>query len=278
MSGESDYEKLKQAKLYRELNIRNCYALINTLHIARLTLIDKHFKVKDIYGNEVILYSTGQQIYVPKCEEINQIEVINNSALCFQDIPIIWSKNNKNFTGFLNNQKIIYQHSLKVSCGHTIYHTFIEIENRTKAIVRNAKNIKIIKNVKTKQEINTLNRDLEKLNLNHFSVITESIQDNTKLKFININDNKFFYADAKEVPIENFNNIFTEFIENIERNWNIVKIVTIVIMSIPLIAAVIAITAFTKKCIANCIGKKQKKLIKKINLIEGFLPTLNQYQ
>ena len=43
-------------------------------------------------------------------------------------------------------------------------------------------------------------------------------------------------------------------------------------MSIPLIATVIAITAFTKKCIVNCIDKKQKKLIKKINLIEGFLP------
>ena len=124
---------------------------------------------------------------------------------------------------------------MKVSCGYTIYNTYIEIENRSKAIVRNAKNITIIKNVKTKQEINTLNRDLEKLNLNHYSVITESIQDNTKLKFININENKFFYADAKEIPMENFSSIFTEFIENIEKNLNIVKIISIIIITINII-------------------------------------------
>ena len=37
---------------------------------------------------------------------INQIEITTNSALCFQDIPLIRSKNSKNYTGFVNNQKI----------------------------------------------------------------------------------------------------------------------------------------------------------------------------
>jgi hypothetical protein len=80
---------VKQARLYKELNLRNCYALVNSLQLAKLVLDDNHIIFRNIKGHEIILYIFRQHIYIPKCENINQIEILTDKqTTCFSEIPI----------------------------------------------------------------------------------------------------------------------------------------------------------------------------------------------
>jgi hypothetical protein len=62
---------MKTLKMYKELNTRNCFAVTNTLQIARLTLQERYFITRDIYGNDVVFYTTENEIIIPQCIQNN---------------------------------------------------------------------------------------------------------------------------------------------------------------------------------------------------------------
>ena len=55
MEADNDFNKIRQAKIYKEINTRNCYVLSNTLELAKLSLSDKYLKIRDVKGTELIL-------------------------------------------------------------------------------------------------------------------------------------------------------------------------------------------------------------------------------
>ena len=121
-----DSEKIKQAQIYRELNMKNCYALVNTLQMVKQSLHDKYYKLKDISGGDLIVYIFYNQIFIPECEIINEIKIITNHEHCFEQIPVIYGKN---LTGFINNQKLIQTTGTKASCSSNHIYSLIPVEN-----------------------------------------------------------------------------------------------------------------------------------------------------
>ena len=272
MEADNDFNKIRQAKIYKEINTRNCYVLSNTLELAKLSLSDKYFKIRDVKGTELILYTIKNQIFIPKCEEIEHIEIVMDSKICFTGIPIVWYKNEENGTGFLSTQKIILKSSTRVSCENYQNDIYIEIDNGNKVLRRTGANITISDNIKQHESIQIINRDIEKLNFNHYSIITENIEINTKLLTASINDNKFLYTYAKETPIDSFNNNLSEFLITIERNWFTIRLIMVVVTIITIIISV-SLTIFCIKNSICCKGKKKtRKIIRNVNLMEAFLP------
>ena len=135
LESDEDENKIRTSKMYKELNIRNCYLLVNLLQIYKKTLYDKFFKIQDISGNELVIYSVQNKLFIPQCVDIGEIEIQETHKDCFTDLPIIWFNNGTNHTGFLTNDKIITRNSLKISCDNSQFNTYIEVENKSRAIV-----------------------------------------------------------------------------------------------------------------------------------------------
>lgn len=270
------------------MNLRNCFALVNSLENAKNTLHDAHFKVRDISGNELILYVFGKQIYIPNCEDNFEIEVLKDentydsklkAKMCFRDIPIKFSKNGKNETGFLTNTKIITKSSTRIKCGHDgnqFEPLYIEVENATRAIMRLAQSetqtTTVVKNSLIRVKLHTINTDIQKLNFEHYTNLASRLDNLYLLKSTLINNEKFYSSEPKEVGGEFLSATITNYIQKIEQNWKIIQIILMTASILTFLILTIVIKKYCCCCCRKTKEKQYKKITKNVNLLEAFLP------
>ena len=60
-----DNNAYKQIENYRELNVRNCYSLLNHLNLVRQTVNEQFYRLKDLSGDDIILYSSSNHLSLP---------------------------------------------------------------------------------------------------------------------------------------------------------------------------------------------------------------------
>lgn len=74
---EIDNTRMQELRLYRELNLRNCYSILNSIYLMSKLFNDKHYVIKDINGNNLIIYIQNQNAYIPNCMHI----VLENATI-----------------------------------------------------------------------------------------------------------------------------------------------------------------------------------------------------
>ena len=112
--------------------------------------------------------------------------------------------------------------------------------------------------------------NMRRPNLEHYSQITRTLDKTDEIKSIEINDKRFHYTESKEIKDETLKRKFNEYITDLESDWTKAK------DTISYIITSIVITLITSTILTLIITRKVKINQKRINLIEGFLPTGKQ--
>lgn len=86
-------------KFYQIMHQSLCFLNLNQLDTFKVYQ-DTFFKFYNHKGFSTIYYTNKGIIYVPKCVEIQQIEILNNLQSCYKDIPVKFLLKNKTQTGF----------------------------------------------------------------------------------------------------------------------------------------------------------------------------------
>lgn len=150
MLAEEDYDK--QMMLYTMAKVA-CYSLINTIR-AHLDSQDKFLNIQEFGSTDVILYIKDGLAYIPFCNNVSQITVIQNTTACYKDFPVTYTMNSKPFNGFLRQHNILTQYSKLHDCKTNDKN--LVIENSFKIIKRKNQIVTVNKynhNLSTKLKI-----------------------------------------------------------------------------------------------------------------------------
>ena len=132
---EIDYNQMSLLTL-----VTNLFALTNSklcqLYKSFVNLYskidDEFFTFSDFTGNEAILYSSEGQIFLPTCVNVNEIILIPATKICYRDVPVKLTINNKTLTAFLTKEKIIRVVSKQVPCPNN--HVNIHLPSSSRII------------------------------------------------------------------------------------------------------------------------------------------------
>jgi hypothetical protein len=129
MLSETDFNKedtyIQLQNMLQKSNLKFCY-----LYLAYLKLFakidDKFFTFTDFYGNEVVLYSNQNTIFIPSCMHVPYINIIEQTKACYEDFPIAFNYDNKTVNAFLTTDNIIRATSKQIPCENLKQHIFLK--------------------------------------------------------------------------------------------------------------------------------------------------------
>ena len=104
-----EYEEDAQNVLYREC----------TLLLTNLKLLSQHddtfMRIFDYNNNEVTVYASQNQIFLPRCIKIKSINIVS-SEKCYRDVPITFQLGDYTENAFLSQDRIIRAYSTEIQC------------------------------------------------------------------------------------------------------------------------------------------------------------------
>jgi hypothetical protein len=108
---EEDMLNYKNYESQRHLAYEICITLKNMLRIASLKE-NKFFSILDSKENEIILYSTQNQVFLVKCFKLINTSIIfmesdSNQDLCEPHLTVNFTFINRNFTAYLDYNNIL---------------------------------------------------------------------------------------------------------------------------------------------------------------------------
>jgi len=145
---------------------------------------NKLFKIKNLLGNEFIIFTFNNNVYIPKCIEVNRIIIEENINICFEDIKVKYEYKNETYQGFLTSENIIREDSQIRSCKN--FNTTFLSPSSNKILIRQNNRIKIeessgIISINLKNHI----YDDSSINFQHHDQITNGFDFNELLKINN---------------------------------------------------------------------------------------------
>lgn len=150
MLAENDFKEfvLQNSVITSEKNslLNDCYFLQNQLQLFA-TISDKFFKINDLNGNNVVIYTKFNQIFIPDCVLIDAIE-IRHEKQCFEDVPVKIQVKSKWLNVFLTSNNFLKSFSKIQDCS--IINDRTILESLKNVIVRIGKDIKVM-------QVNTYN-------------------------------------------------------------------------------------------------------------------------
>ena len=106
---ENDFSKQEFfnsiSRTYRKANQKFCYLYLTYIKMFA-KMEDKFMKFQDFYGNEAVLYSSHNTIFIPSCVDLTEIDVLEETKICYQDIPVQFNNNNRTISAFLSTDNI----------------------------------------------------------------------------------------------------------------------------------------------------------------------------
>ena len=115
-----DFKSLGLLKILNRLSQRSSESMCNIIK-TELKLFQRHFDeyliIYDMYNNQVVVYNNFGELRKANCEQIKQIEVIEQTDNCFNDIPVFLTKDNQKITAFLTHNGILRKHSRTINCA-----------------------------------------------------------------------------------------------------------------------------------------------------------------
>jgi len=203
-----DSFKADSLRVYRELNQRNCYSILNYLNLVANSRHDYYFKIKDIEGNDLVLYTINKQVYIPNCKRIKTIAIDVNETRCFEYTPIIVEIQNSTQKLFLSQNKIIRKMSKLIVCEQ-VEHTELIVNQSTQIFTRKYQNNSLMyslnSNNKQFEYINIINNNISYFNFKHHEKLIYNLDyNNLEEKNIIYSDGRYFQSSIEPVIPNNF--------------------------------------------------------------------------
>jgi len=220
--GNPDYTTIDENyQILEDTTVLHCLTMANSLEVARLSLNNEHFLIKDVDGNDIVLYVSDGMIYLSDCIEdlMIMISANKNVPVCTRDLPVVWSKdNNQTGNGYLTRSKIIVHTSHEIDCDN--HHRLISfgdgmqvnIEGREVSLSKHS-GIELVKI-----------RMINKSNVSHYSD-TSDYSKNQNLQSYELDHDYYFYT--------------TNYIKHSSTNYYVY--IFIIVLIIVLIAVVIVV-------------------------------------
>ena len=104
-------------KLHILTNTLNCLSFKMLLESLRKINQNQFIKINDPQGNNLIIYVEHGNLYIPQCQPINTIYLINETSYCYQDFPIKLLIGDNFQSAFLTSAGVITSTSTKVNCS-----------------------------------------------------------------------------------------------------------------------------------------------------------------
>lgn len=205
-----------QKKMNQE-HVKNCVIFTNFLR--HLSDYENRFHiVRDYNDNDAILYSKFGQLFLPRCEMINNVTIAQYEQECFFDTPVeVIDGNKRSVTLFLNKKNFLIDYSPRLkNCSSVNTRHMI---NKTHFLIRIGNNLKVnaiadLKFIKLNYE----NYDYDRINFDHHSQIIDGydlINDFHEPHSENENDMDEHYHILPEDNIDEKHSIINEWKDTI---------------------------------------------------------------
>jgi len=183
MFSDIDWNYYQLLHVFNEINQRLCETTISIIK-ASSNRRNEFFIIIDSNGNELISFSYGNVVTVPKCIPVESVE-LRESKECRVGIPIKFKYENGYIKGYLLNDNIVVTSSKKINCSDVEYEPFytnsmktLIIRRREKAIIRENYNLTLVTLKPFKLNISYLNnahssRILERINILKIHDVTD---------------------------------------------------------------------------------------------------------
>ena len=163
-------DSIEKLKIYESF----CYLLMNTIKVFSMHQ-NEYISLLDRNGKNMVLYATNENIYVPHCIDISEINVHDSTENCYEDVAISFNNNNRTINGFLQNDRIIKRNSKKISCD-LITNNFVHIDKNNKIRRQGRDNyLEIVNDDNSIEKVNILDLSIIDPNFHHNQVLIESV-------------------------------------------------------------------------------------------------------
>ena len=167
LAGE-DFKFIESLENEKYLLYKECVSFLMSLKIFALSE-NIFLRVTDYKNNDIIIYTTNGQIYVPNCIKIPSVNLITLDS-CFEDIPLTFILNNKVEKGYLTSERVIKIFSRPVKCNGVPKYITLPYLNKTIVSLNQKLDLVDTINVKFKQ-FDFYDIKLDK-NLSHLELVT----------------------------------------------------------------------------------------------------------
>ena len=246
---------------------------LNHLNLVRQTLNEQFYRLKDLSGEDIILYSSSNQLSLSNCVKEPEVTLEYLVHQCFEHIPVWYNDiKGKLVKGFLTKEKIIVLKSQTANCDHLSY-TIVSSnkkETRDDDLIRFKGHITTGDLKYTKNRLNILNVNKNKPNFMHTSILNNFIE-STRETFVKNNRklNLLLYKWSKTWK-RKFGRIVDRYMDYFNENFKTIELIfgTIIVTTI-LTILIVSIICLKKIC---CFSTTNHK----INLKKSFYQHLQQ--
>ncbi len=111
-----DFDHYIDLKNYATLKNQQCNTFVSQLNvISGLENVYTKIYVRD--SGEIIVYSTGGNILIPKCLPVSNVRVPKQTKYCYKDLPVIFDLGENNtINGFMTSSIVLTKYSKKFDC------------------------------------------------------------------------------------------------------------------------------------------------------------------
>ena len=159
-----DYKTHILLRFQLRFNRANCHFMQTILQIYKL-FDNQFFTIFNIDGTKLVLYSMNQEIFIPHCIHVNEIQTIVTED-CYQHVPIQFKYNDILKLAFLDGNRIISDNAIIKPCQYNLQKIYLEDSKRLLEIVGNQITLGVIP-VNSYEILNYLYTDFSKLNYKH---------------------------------------------------------------------------------------------------------------
>lgn len=263
MLSENDERSFFNNKLFKELNKKICLnKYLNLLNMER-NKNDFYIILKDSNSKNIVIQNKYNVLFVPKCVEVNFIQINEFNTECFDKIEVNFTKNNASIVAYLQSDRVISFQRNKISCESNVV---LKLKDFDSFIVRSKNKTSIIKN---KNSINFWKENLH-INEYNFPHIHTYLEEQDLITEFNKLNSKQTYLSNFNVDFKNENISHTGF------NYNFFDFLTVISRILIIIGVIILIITFYRKMKKNINQNKQHQVkVEKTKINDIELDNLN---
>jgi hypothetical protein len=128
---DEDFKILENLEDEKYILFKNCMNFQTILKLFS-KVNDEFIRLVDYQDKEIIFYSFANQVFLPRCIKIANINLISLKE-CYEDIPLTFILNNKLEKGFLTKERVIRLYSKPITC--TNFPVYLPLPSLNKTIV-----------------------------------------------------------------------------------------------------------------------------------------------
>jgi len=260
---DEDFARIESIEARNKIILQQCVNLKNNLRLLE-KLEDEFLITEDYNKNEIVFYSNHGNVYKPRCAQVNTVEILNSTNLCFNDLAINFNYNNATLNGFLNVDGIVRRTSTQINCSQAL--SFIPLKKSNKTIVRRMNKVFLVNNSLLNYDEFSYDRTiLASEDLTHTKLLIDSVDEIANLMQLIDNEYKVEKWEPPEVvnKPQTTENLFADskISQIINSIW--IKALVIGLLILAIMVSVLLTCIIIQRYVSKCLKRHQKKNISK---------------